>query len=896
MVTLNIGWSMRASAAEPGTFFRGLNLNGPAVVIDGLKWDGQDAAYYTAKADAFENQAVALTPSTDSERAKMIRSSRWGDVEITLRDLPTGRYSVFVYVWEDNDSESYKITLNGREVLKNYSSGSAGHWQRLGPWQTSAKNGRIVIATRGGAANVSGIELWQGDASIRPQAPPPTTEEVAFFEKRIRPLLVKHCYDCHSVGADTAEGELYLDSQPGMLKGGYGGSVLVPGDPDASLLLKAVRYSDDKLQMPPEGKLSDEELADLEAWVRMGAPDPRNTDAAEIKRKLVLKEAADFWSLRPVSDPAAPSVQNSDWPQNDIDRFILAKLEEKDLTPVATADRRTLIRRATVDLVGLPPTPSEVDAFKDDPSPTPEAFSKVVDRLLESRHYGERWGRHWMDLVRYADTAGDNSDYPIPQAYLYRNYIIDSFNDDKPYNEFVREQIAGDLLPGANENERNERTIASGYIAQSRRFGSLAEKYPQHLTIEDTLDNLGRTFLGLTVSCSRCHHHKFDPISQEDYYGLYGIFDSTRYPFPGIELDKKPKDFVPLAKTESFDGGLAYAMSESDPHDAQIHRRGEPTDLGDSVPRKFLDILGGQRLPEDATDESGRRQLAGWIADPKNPLTARVMVNRIWQYHFGIGLVKTPSDFGTRGEPPTHPELLDWLASRFVDSGWSIKQMHRLIMQSRSYQLASVDDDDHLAVDPNNDWHWKFTRRRLDAESLRDAMLAISGNLDASMMREPHPFPPVDKWEFTQHHPFKDDYPSNHRSVYLMTRRLTAKPYFMTFDGPDRNATTPLRNESVTASQALYLLNDEFMHEQASGFAERLLEQRSNDSDRIEFAFQLTIGRPPISEERELALRLIDDVRQIARESESDERAADRVAWESFTRTLFRTNELLYID
>lgn len=894
-----LSYCLRSAAAEeqPSNFrFRGINLNGPPVVIDGRQWDGQDAPYYSAKANALDNQSVMPRPSTDPERAKMIRSSRWGNVEITLRDLSADRYSVFIYVWEDNKSETFDVLLNGRVVVKNYQSGDAGRWERLGPWLTSPKNGEIILTTRGGAANVSGIEIWRGDSAQRPTLPPPTAEQVAFFESRIRPLLIERCYDCHSVQADTSEGELFLDSQPSMLKGGYSGPALVPGDPDSSLLLKAVHYADEKLQMPPDEKLSDEEIALLETWVRMGAPDPRTEDAAEIKRKLDLAEAADFWSLRPVSDPPVPDVQNTDWPRNEIDRFILAELEEKHLAPVADADRRTLIRRATFDLIGLPPSPSEIEAFESDPSPTPEAFAKVVERLLDSPHYGERWGRHWMDLVRYADTAGDNSDYPIPEAYLYRNYIIDSFNRDKPYDEFVREQIAGDLLPADNDEQRNEQIIATGYLAQSRRFGSLFKNYPQHLTIEDTLDNLGRTYLGLTLSCSRCHHHKFDPISQEDYYGLYGIFDSTRYPFPGIELDKKPRDFVPLAKTKSFDGGLAYAMAESDGRDVQIHRRGEPTELGDAVPRKFLDVLGGQHLPEDEIDGSGRRQLAEWITDPKNPLTARVMVNRIWQYHFGTGLVKTPSDFGTRGEPPTHPKLLDWLTSRFIEQGWSIKQMHRLVMQSRIYHLASDDREELLAIDPNNALHWKYSRHRLDAESLRDSMLLISGNLEPGVMREPHPFPPVDKWQFTQHHPFKDDYPSNRRSVYLMTRRLTAKPYFMTFDGPDRNATTPLRNESTTASQALYLLNDEFLHEQAHGFAERLLRERSNDADRIDLAFQLTIGRPPDSEEREAVRSLIEQVQQTSQDAGNDNQSPELAAWESVTRSLFRINEFLYID
>ncbi len=682
------------SGADPApVFYRGLNLNGPPVVIDGNVWEGKDAKNYACKDKAFENQTVSLVPATDAERAKMIRSSRWGGNEVVLTDVPSGTYTVFLYLWEDNHPETFSIAVNRREVIARYNSGGMGHWEKLGPWIVDVKDGTLRLTSEGGAANFSGIEVWRGehDGLAATELSP---EGIEFFEKRIRPLLVKHCYECHSADAKEVEGELLVDSRVGMRKGGYTGPAVVPGDLQQSLLIAAVRYTNEDLQMPPDEKLSAAEIADLETWVKMGAPDPRKQATAIAKKQLDLEQAQNFWSIQPVKSPPLPEVQNKTWPLNELDHFILAELERRGLPPVAMADKRTLIRRATFDLTGLPPTPDEIEEFLADESPG--AFAAVVERLLASQQYGERWGRHWMDLVRYADTAGENSDYPIPEAYLYRNYIINSLNADKPYDQFIREQIAGDLIPAANDDQRNERTIATGYIAISRRFGSIVKPYPQHLTIEDTIENLGRTVLGLTINCSRCHDHKFDPISQDDYYGIYGIFESTKYPFPGIELDKKPRDFAPLVSGGKPNGKVAYAVSEDKPADTRLQQRGEPTKLGDVVPRKFLDVLGGHMLSAGEAKNSGRLQLAQWLTDPQNPLTARVMVNRIWQYHFGSGLVKTPSDFGTRGQPPTHPELLDYLASRFMQEGWSIKQMHRLMMLSRTYQLSSKDENKEI--------------------------------------------------------------------------------------------------------------------------------------------------------------------------------------------------------
>lgn len=986
LVAAFIPQSPGIGAAEPA-FYRAININGPAFTLDGNAWEGSKGAPNFASPDTpVENQSIPLFPPTDEARARMIRSFTYqggGNNRVTLSQVPAGSYSVFLYAWEDNNPTVFDVFLNGQEVESRVNSGNGGEWQRLGPWVTEVKDGKIELTTKGGHCNMSGLEVWRG--TVAKGSPHPTAplarEQLDFFEGKIRPLLVENCYACHSAGADKVKGGLVLDVRAGWLRGGHSGPAIIPGNPDASLLIRAVRHADKNLKMPFEmPKLRTDQIQALEEWVRMGAPDPRD-GAIQMPAgglsKAELEKARQFWSFQPLTTPPVPKVKNKSWPRTDLDRFIIAKLEEQKLKPVEDADRRSLIRRATYDLTGLPPTPEEIAAFLADKSA--DAFARVVDRLLASRHYGERWGRHWMDLVRYADTAGDNSDYPIPQAYLYRNYIIDAFNQDKPYDQFIREQIAGDLLPAKNQPQRNEQVIATGYIAMSRRFGSVVDRYPQHLTIEDTIDNLSRTFLGLSLSCARCHDHKFDPVSQQDYYGLYGIFESTKYAFPGIELLKVQKDFVPLVSAAESDSQLkpfrdkerdlqkrhdelaarrksledekaaldkriekstgeertrltaenqqlyqqieevrkqvktasvalenhkkqqpeiptAYAVSEGRSADARIQIKGEPGKTGETVPRKFLDILGGHRLPEAATQQSGRRQLADWIASPENPLTARVIVNRVWHYHFGDGLVRTPSDFGLRGLPPSHPELLDWLAQAFIADGWSFKQLHRRIMLSRVYQLSSADQEANLAVDPINQWHWRFNRQRLDAESLRDTLLALSGALDKSPLGEPHPFPPRDKWEFTQHHPFKDTYPSNHRSVYLMQKRLTAMPYFQAFDGADPNVNTPNRDASVTAVQALYLLNNEFVHEQAARFAERIQTARSTDRERVEFAFETTLGRPPTTSEREQALQYVTSMQaQLSAAGRPPEDLA-RQPWTSFARVLFRLNEFAYLD
>jgi hypothetical protein len=804
-------------------------------------------------------------------------------------------------------------------------------------------------------------------SALRAAEPPQfSPEALEFFEKNIRPVLADRCYECHSASSQKIRGAFLLDSREGLLKGGETGTpAIVPGQPEQSLLIKAIRYTDKYLQMPPKERLTREQVSDFEKWIQLGAPDPRTrTEPVLIPSDEINFEAAKkFWSFQPISKPALPEVKNPSWPGSPIDHFILAKLEEKGLAPAPPTDKRTLIRRATFDLIGLPPAPEEIEAFLADDSPG--AFEKVIDRLLASPHYGERWGRHWLDLVRYADTSGCNSDFPIPSAYKYRDYVIDSFNRDKPYDQFVREQIAGDLMPAETEEERYERIIATGYLATSRRFGSRNNE--NHLTLEDTIDNLGKAVLGLSVSCARCHDHKYDPVSMRDYYGLYGILKSTWFAFPGTEIYRNPKDFVPLApaaeaealrkyqaelaelddrierlqverraldrveqaraekgepapspapdartllhvKAELEDARTrqrqlenrpvtvekAYAVSEGTPAHARLHKKGDPRAEGDEVPRGFLEILGGQQLPAEANG-SGRKELAGWLTGSENPLTARVMVNRIWQHHFGRGIVSTPNDFGTRGQAPSHPELLDYLAVRFIESGWSMKAMHKLMMLSQTYRMSSAENPAFAEADPENKFFWKFHRQRLSAEQIRDAILAISGSLDRTM-GGPHPFPPEKEWRYTQHRPFIAVYETDQRSVYLMQQRIKKHPFLEIFDGADPNAITGERPLSTTAIQALYMMNAPLVHAQSDKFAVRVGLASRDDHARIDYAHRLAFGRPATREEIDIALSYLQDAEEKMRRAGIPSDQLFRAALASYTRVLFSSNEFLFVD
>ena len=1221
----------------------------------------------------------------------------------------------------------------------------------------------------------------------------------AFFENRIRPIFAEHCYQCHSGMAKKIRGGLKLDTREDFLKGGIDGPILASGLPEKSRLIRAVSHLDKELRMPPpeEGlkKLPENKIADLVAWVKMGAPYPETP--------VTSKGGSDLpWSLGPVKNPSIPLVRDRAWLQSSIDPFILSKLEKAGIKPAARADHNTLIRRATFDLTGLPPKPEEVLQFESDKRPG--AFERVVDRLLASPQYGEHWGRHWLDVVRYADTAGDTADYPLPEAWRYRNYVMDSFNGDKPYDVFLREQVAGDILASQGPPEKYaERVAATGFLALSRRFGFDSENY-QHLTIQDTIDTLGQSVLALTVGCARCHDHKFDPISTKDYYGLYGIFDSTRYAFPGseqkgkfralvplvpmqesklrfrdfqssfatlgikpasilrsiddmdgdfemqraasggsngvlvspwfydgkvsvaqsaqspfknlhpfgevgcsiapdigdysvsqriyptrtkgivhfnldfkvangtpaakgghrlmigskekgplieiflypreivvrmgpdkkaiplakpgdwhnlrldIDLDKKtfsglvglpgqvtpiekhtfakdamgpinllviesklgdkgalpgldfdnialqetpisPVSLTPTAKgvewisqlekcraelkaLGGFDGDLesqtagtapslpyhpgpnsgviikkdsqspnkniypvgkqgihmpmtaaggyngfglhlpqpfqaatterlylgfdfrvqsgketgkgalgtwrfqlgkshispaiemafnegalfvrsgktiaktcsltpgewyqivikldlknrkyvgsvasgtqkteihgllaegwegtidyafidsgghlagakpamdadnflisttnpvgpgslqnspellamrqqkiqglkeriatlsqredkakkeleaqlvhgpvdlAYGVSEATPHNVKIQIRGEPDRPGAEVPRGFIRALGGKNLGTQ-TSGSGRLELAQWLTNPDNPLTARVMVNRIWQYHFGRGLVLTPNDFGTRSVPPTHPELLDHLATQFVQNGWSIKSMHRLILLSSTWQQST-----HGNSKGAGDLYGAFAPRRLSAEEIRDSILFVSGTLDLMPGKE-HPFPNATTWGFSQHAPFQAVYDHDKRSTYLMVQRLKRHPFLALFDGPDTNSSTPERRVTTVPTQALYFLNDPFVHAKSQSGAQRVMAVAKEESSQIDYSYKLALGRSPTAIESLEASAFLAAFRaELTRIGHPN---PVPLAMAAHMRTLFGSNEFLHCD
>jgi hypothetical protein len=774
---------------------------------------------------------------------------------------------------------------------------------------------------------------------------PVTADEgTDFFEKHIRPVLATRCYACHSSKVKQAQGGLYVDSKEGLLQGGSSGApAIVPGKPEESILIRAIQHAHKDLKMPPGKPLPPEQVEAFVEWVKMGAPDPRTGGEKPLEKPAYdWAEERKHWAYQPVRDPEPPAVKDPEWTQTAIDRFIKAKLDEKQLAVLPKASKRVLLRRITYNLTGMPPTPEEMAEFLADTSPT--ALEKVVDRLLASPRYGEHWGRHWLDVVRYADTAGDASDFPVPEMYRYRNYVVRSFQEDKPFNQFLREQIAGDLLPQNGEEDRLEKLTATGYIANSRRFGQSDSEF--YLTIEDTIENLGRAVLGLSTGCARCHDHKFDPIPTRDYYALAGIFRSTKYAFPGLEhhqyldgfaasdaedqakLDKQQTRMVELhrivkkgegkdpksppekrveylqavadlnqLRKEWPDIPMVYAVSDAKPVNARVMVKGDPKTLGPEVQRGFLEILGGQKVPADHAG-SGRELLAQWITDPENPLTARVMVNRVWLWHFGRGLVNTPNDFGKRGEQPTHPELLDSLTSRFIQDGWSIKKLHKTIALTRAYQTASGDNQANTIKDSKNEYYWRFDRRRLSAEEIRDSMLAVSGELDP-VPAGPHPFPPRASYVFTQHRPFVADpetYGHSKRSVYLLQQRFRPNAYLDVFDGADTNSSTAVRTSNTTALQALFLMNNEFVEAQAAGLAARVSMAEETAEGRIRLAYRLLYGRAPSAAETRMGLQFLRESKQEFGELDMQRDQRSRSAWTGLMRVLMSSNEFFYVD
>ena len=877
-------------------------------------------------------------------------------------------------------------------------------------------------------------------------AAPPSAEQTEFFEKQVRPVLVERCYECHSAEKKT-KGGLALDTREATLKGGDTGPALVAGDPEKSLLIEAVRYANHDLQMPPKKRLSEGEVKVLEAWVKMGAPDPREAaPAVKVAKTIDIEAGRKHWSFTPLARVEPPSVPPLASP---IDGFILAKLAEKGLKPAQAAEKRTLLRRATFDLIGLPPTTQDVDAFLADSAA--DAFDRVIERLLASPHYGERWGRHWLDVARYADSNGMDENIAFGNAWRYRDYVVRAFNEDKPFDQFLIEQIAGDLLPPS------EAAIsATGFLALGARV--LAEPDVQKLEmdiIDEQIDTIGKAFLGMTLGCVRCHDHKFDPISQEDYYAIAAIFRSTRSlatekmgaikfwyehslatpeqlaekkkfdealkakkaevaKFVGqartavkAEVQKRAADYLAAAallpakatladaqaaaKADTLDadivficrqylerstehpvfatwrelaakqdaeairqhyapifaealtakkgpaydalveakGFLALPAKDADVLDAEtlvkiaamneevtkfevtgpdlpalmsvaetntvktlpVHIRGSYLTLGKPVERGFPEVMRTSfSKPILPAKRSGRLELARWMASSEHPLTARVIVNRVWRWHFGQGLVSSTDNFGILGGKPSHPELLDWLARTFIEDGWSIKDLHRLIMKSATYQQASsvsfstADLADPRLVDPENRLLWRANIQRLEAEQIRDAMLSVSGWLDTTIGGKTIP---LRNREFVFNHTSKDatTYESPRRALYLPIIRNHLYDMLEQFDYPDPTMPTGSRNSTVIAPQALIMMNAPVVMESGARLAKRLADL-PDDEQRVQQLYAALYGRPPLDHEKADTLALIRDFS-----------AADKPerAWALLCQTLFAANEFIYL-
>lgn len=716
-----------------------------------------------------------------------------------------------------------------------------------------------------------------------PRAITPAREQIEFFESKIRPVLIKACYECHSAQASKVKGGLYLDSRAGLLQGGDNGPAIVAGDPAKSLLIKALRYQDE-MAMPPKdkgGKLPANIIADFEQWVKMGAPDPRTTDTTSWK-KLTLEDAKTFWSFKPMQKHPAPANKDAAWAKSDVDRFIRAGLEAKGVQPVGDADRLTLLRRVTFDLAGLPPTPEEIDAFILDKSP--DAFEKVVDRLLASKHFGERWGRYWLDVARYAESNGNADNTPFPHAWRYRDYVIKSFNDDKPYNRFVTEQVAGDMLPSKSPAERDELLVATGFLALTSK--PRAQNNPDYRMdlVSDQLDVTIRGVLGMTIMCARCHDHKFDPISTRDYYSLAGIFNSAQMLYgAGVKGAKGGGDGGLHALNN---GGQAMGVKEGvKVGDAPICIRGDSTKKGDVVPRGFLTVaLTPNTKPVDK-NKSGRLELAAWLTQPDNPLTSRVIVNRVWQHLFGQGLSRVVDNFGLHGEPPTHPELLDNLALKFQEDGWSIKKLVRSLILTRTYQLGSNHDVANYKTDPDNRLWWRLPSKRLDAEAIRDSMLAVSGKINLSKPESLVTAAVVAKKK-KQPAPIAE---STYRSIYLPIIRNNLPESLAIFDVADPSLIIGQRDVTTVPAQALYLMNSPFVLEQSKGFADRVLYWKDLDEGgRVDFAIRLAYGRTATTAERERVLRYLDETQKAGNSRQQ--------AWLSFCQTLLASAEFRYVQ
>jgi len=917
------------------------------------------------------------------------------------------------------------------------------------------------------------------------------TSDIAYFEKHIRPLLVQHCYECHSADSDQLKGGLRLDYREGVLAGGDSGPAVIPGRVGKSLLIQAVRHSDTELKMPPRTKLNPKQIEHLEKWVAMGAPDPRDSPEGSTEEKqLNLEAAKKFWSFLPLAGKVPPEVTESHWPYTGIDRFILSAQEQKGLTPVADADTATLLRRIYFDLIGLPPTPGQAEAFLHVATDNRQkAIADLVDELLASPDFGVRWARHWLDIARFSESTGGGRTLLFGEAWRYRDYVVNSFNADKPYDRFIREQISGDLLPGESLQERQQSLIATAFLLLGPTNYELQDKTVLEMDIVDEqLDTMGKAFLGLTIGCARCHDHKFDPISTEDYYGMAGILKGAKVvihsnvstwnkrPLPvspeaeqrakerkkridslqkeiaslkkstngkkqtaipvatlsGIVVDdlqarlrgewtrstsnpgfvadnyihdgaagkgekevtykvKIPGDgkfevrisytegtnrdrrvpvlirhadgevtkhvdqtrpppidgsFISLGTydflvgeweavvisnrsttahviadavqfiPDGSDGGTGQSPQETsapqlqelksrikaletelntlkakpssspqviaadegkNPGNINIALRGNVHNVGPKTPRGFIKALQNSPTPEFPPHSSGRAELAEWIASPENPLTARVFVNRVWHHLFGRGIVSSVDNFGHMGQTPSNLELLDYLALRFMEEDWSIKKLIRQIILSRVYQLSSSSDAAQEKIDLENILHWRQNRRRLQAEAIRDSILAVSGSLDRSLGGAT-----VKSGTKTE---YGYNFEGTRRSIYIPVFRNTLPEIMQVFDFADPNLVTGKRTTSSVATQALFLMNNPFVQQQARAASARFLADKApGDEEKIDHAYRLALGRSPTVREKQI---ILDFIRQ----------AGDpQTAWTQVFQSLFASLDFRYLN
>jgi len=801
-------------------------------------------------------------------------------------------------------------------------------------------------------------------------------EGMVFFEKKIRPALEKYCYRCHSDKEKKIKGNLVVDSKVGLLQGGDSGPAIVPGNLNKSVLWKSITYAND-MEMPPKTKMPDNVIADFKKWIEMGAPDPRvqNTVATKsvVTKEDIAKAKKEFWSFKKPELSSPPKVVNSNWVKNDIDSYVLGTLEKKKMLPSRDADPNTLLRRITFDLVGLAPSPSQVAAFKDAYSKDPDgAIEQAVDYLLSSRHFGERWGRHWLDVARYAESNGRELNSTYPQAWRYRDWVIKALNDDKPYDRFLMEQLAGDLLKANSDEEWSQNLIATGFLALGPK--TLTDQDRRQFAadlVDEQIDVVTKGIMGISVACARCHDHKFDPIPQSDYYAIAGIFRSSKTyygsvnttqnrhrttliklpikdqnPFVGNlsasqidslkkeldELKERRREVALKARTmrnqnegernqqsirdirslqrqeaaiqeklnsvDSSGNPQAYCMGmqPATPTNAYLFEKGEVGKPRQQVQRGFVQVIGGAKN-EISRKDSGRKELAEWITSKDNPLTARVLANNVWTKLVGQGIVRTHDNFGSTGLRPTHPELLDYLAINFMKNNWSVKNLIRHIMTSRTYRMSSTFNAANFKLDPENKRLWRYQPKRLDAEVIRDTILQVSGELDlkpvhgSTVAKQGHTVAGGRAF-FSDQSPY--DTVEKYRSVYLPVVRDMIPSFMKSFDFTESMIPMPVREQNNTPEQALFMLNNKFVVLHSDLMAKKLRKQFQTRDEQIKQAFLLCYGRQPLSYELSSARNLYNSFKSSKDLKNKKADTKEFVALSSICQALFSSAEFRY--